>query len=104
MPVQIESVWALASPKGGGDLHCCIARGEKADLIIDQSAATQFVPELFVQLFSPAWMGMARTKAAKTAKLERRVGIVCSGGKVKIKELKHSWTACISLLRKLTQI
>lgn len=49
VPVQIESVWALASPKGGGDLHCCIARGEKADLIIDQSAATQFVPELFVQ-------------------------------------------------------
>lgn len=48
MPVQIESVWALESPKGGGDLHCCIARGEKADLIIDQSAATQFVPELFV--------------------------------------------------------
>jgi len=48
MPVQIESVWALESPKGGGDLHWCIARGEKADLTIDQSAATQFVPELFV--------------------------------------------------------
>src|SRR5262249_11807970 len=48
LPVQIESVWALEIPKGGGDLHWCIARGEKADLIVDQSAATRFVPELFV--------------------------------------------------------
>jgi predicted dehydrogenase len=48
MPVQIESVWALEIPQGGGDLHWCIARGEKADLIVDQSAATRFVPELFV--------------------------------------------------------
>src|SRR5206468_1443659 len=47
VPVQIESVWALESPTGG-DLHWCIARGDKADLIIDQSAATHFVPELFV--------------------------------------------------------
>jgi predicted dehydrogenase len=48
MPVQIESVWALEIPQGGGDLHWCIARGEKADLVVDQSAATRFVPELFV--------------------------------------------------------
>jgi predicted dehydrogenase len=48
MPVQIESIWALEIPPGGGDLHWCIARGEKADLIVDQSAATRFVPELFV--------------------------------------------------------
>jgi predicted dehydrogenase len=48
LPVQIESVWALEIPRGGGDLHWCLARGEKADLIVDQSAATRFVPELFV--------------------------------------------------------
>jgi hypothetical protein len=41
-------VWALEIPRGGGDLHWCLARGEKADLIVDQSAATRFVPELFV--------------------------------------------------------
>jgi predicted dehydrogenase len=48
LPVQIESTWALEIPKGGGDLHWCIARGEKADLIVDQGAATRFEPELFV--------------------------------------------------------
>ena len=48
MPVHIESVWALEIPRGGGDLHWCLARGENADLIVDQSAATRFVAELFV--------------------------------------------------------
>jgi predicted dehydrogenase len=48
MPVHIESVWALEIPRGGGDLHWCLARGEHADLIVDQSAATRFMPELFV--------------------------------------------------------
>ena len=48
MPVHIESVWALEIPRGGGDLHWCLARGERADLIVDQSAATRFMPELFV--------------------------------------------------------
>jgi predicted dehydrogenase len=48
MPIEIESVWALEIPKGGGDLHWCRVRGEKADLIVEQSAATRFVPELFV--------------------------------------------------------
>ena len=53
MPVQIESVWALEIPKGGGDLHWCQVRGEKADLIVEQSAATRFVPELFVYPAAP---------------------------------------------------
>jgi predicted dehydrogenase len=54
VPVHVESVWALEIPKGGGDQHSCIARGERADLVIEQSAATRFVPELFVRPREPS--------------------------------------------------
>jgi predicted dehydrogenase len=49
VPVRIQSVWALEIPKDGGDQHHCIARGQHADLVVEQVAATRFVPELFVR-------------------------------------------------------
>ena len=49
IPVRLESVWELAIPQGGGDTHHAIARGSKADLIVDQGPATHFKTELVVR-------------------------------------------------------
>jgi hypothetical protein len=48
-PVQVESLWALAIPEGGGDTHRAVLRGSKAELTIDQGAATRFVTELTIR-------------------------------------------------------
>jgi len=49
IPVYLESLWNLAIPEGGGDTHDAIVRGTKADLVIEQGAATRFVTELTVR-------------------------------------------------------
>ena len=36
IPVKLESLWRLAIPAGGGDTHYAIARGTKADLVVEQ--------------------------------------------------------------------
>lgn len=53
VPVHVESIWDLEIPKGGGDLHWCAVHGGQADLVVEQSATTRFVPELFVRPHEP---------------------------------------------------
>jgi predicted dehydrogenase len=49
VPVTLEAIWDLAIPDGGGDTHYAIARGSRADVVIEQGPHTRFVPELFVR-------------------------------------------------------
>jgi len=42
IPVQIESLWNLAIPEGGGDSHYAVLRGTLAELIVDQGPDTGF--------------------------------------------------------------
>ncbi len=48
VPVEVDSIWDLAIPEGGGDTHCCILRGRRADLVVDQGPASGFLPRLRV--------------------------------------------------------
>jgi predicted dehydrogenase len=52
IPVRIETRWDLAIPEGGGDTHYAMARGTKADVFVVHSAATAFIPEVFVHPLS----------------------------------------------------
>jgi predicted dehydrogenase len=58
VPVRLESIWNLAIPEGGGDTHTAIARGTKADVVIEQGPQTAFVPQLSVR---PAGLGARDT-------------------------------------------
>lgn len=49
IPVQIESLWNLAIPEGGGDTHYAILRGTRADLVVDQGPETQYRTRLTVR-------------------------------------------------------
>ena len=49
IPVQIESLWNLAIPEGGGDTHLAVLRGTKAGLIVDQGPETGFRTRLSVR-------------------------------------------------------
>jgi predicted dehydrogenase len=62
--VQLESVWALAIPPGGGDTHYCIARGTRADLVVDQGPDTQFLTRLSIH---PADKSVAYKQALEHA-------------------------------------
>lgn len=42
VPVEVDSIWDLAIPEGGGDTHYGILRGRRADLIVDQGPDTGF--------------------------------------------------------------
>jgi predicted dehydrogenase len=53
VPVRLESIWDLAIPEGGGDTHYAIARGTKADVVIEQGPQTRFLPQLFVRPAGP---------------------------------------------------
>lgn len=46
--VRIEAIWGLEEPEGGGDLHRCVVRGTRAELIVDQGPQTQFQTMLSV--------------------------------------------------------
>jgi predicted dehydrogenase len=48
IPVQLESLWNLAIPEGGGDTHHTTLRGTKADLMVGQGPETRFLTELTV--------------------------------------------------------
>jgi predicted dehydrogenase len=66
IPVRIESIWDLAIPEGGGDTHYAIARGTRADLVVEQNAATRFTTELTVHpLDRSGAYARALTDAAK---------------------------------------
>lgn len=46
--VEIDSIWDLAIPEGGGDTHYCVLRGTHADLVVDQGPASGFKTRLRV--------------------------------------------------------
>lgn len=48
VPVEIDSIWDLAIPQGGGDTHYSILRGNFADLVVDQGPETGFLTRLRV--------------------------------------------------------
>ncbi len=48
IPVEIETLWGLEEPAGGGDLHQAILRGSKADLVVDKGAETEFLTTLTI--------------------------------------------------------
>ena len=49
IPVQIESLWNLKIPEGGGDTHYSVLRGARADLVVDQGPETGFLTRLTVR-------------------------------------------------------
>jgi len=46
VPVELDVIWDLAIPAGGGDTHYGVLRGKRADLIVDQGAQTGFETRL----------------------------------------------------------
>jgi len=60
VPVEVNSIWDLAIPHGGGDTHYGILRGNLAELIVDQGPETGFDPRLRV---------VPATKSAKYQKV-----------------------------------
>jgi predicted dehydrogenase len=54
VPVRIESRWDLAIPEGGGDTHYAIARGTRADVVVEQGPETSFQTTLLVRPVGPA--------------------------------------------------
>ena len=49
IPVQIESLWDLKVPDGGGDTHYAVLRGARADLVVDQGPDTGYLTQLTVR-------------------------------------------------------
>ena len=48
IPVEIETLWGLEEPEGGGDFHRAILRGTKSDVIVDQGPETGFLTMLTI--------------------------------------------------------
>jgi predicted dehydrogenase len=48
IPVEIEALWGLEEPEGGGDLHRAILRGTRSDLTVDQGPETAFLTTLTI--------------------------------------------------------
>ena len=63
IPVQVESLWNLAIPEGGGDTHFGVLRGTRAQLVVDQGQDTGFRTRLTVR---PVRNGRAYEQAVAT--------------------------------------
>ena len=64
IPVEIETLWGLEEPEGGGDLHRAVLRGIRSDLIVDQGPETGFLTTLSV---NPVEVGKAYAEALTEA-------------------------------------
>jgi predicted dehydrogenase len=49
VPVQIETLWELEEPPGGGDLHSAFLRGTRCELCVEQAPQTGFQTTLMVR-------------------------------------------------------
>lgn len=49
VPINISVIWNLQAPEGGGDTLTSIVRGNKADIMIQQSPETNFKSELVIK-------------------------------------------------------
>ena len=74
VPVEVDSIWNLAIPEGGGDTHYCVLRGLRADLIVDQGPETGFETRLRIV---PAQNSRAYGQAVTHALLG--LGELCPG-------------------------
>lgn len=86
VPVRIESLWNLAIPEGGGDTHYAIARGTKADLVVDQGRDSGFLTRLRVHPLDTN-AGYARDLADAVVNLQERfpgVGVEPAGAAFEI--------------------
>jgi len=64
IPVEIETLWDLEEPEGGGDLHRAVLRGTRSDLIVDQGPETGFLTTFSVD---PVDSGKAYAQALRDA-------------------------------------
>ena len=78
VPVEVDSIWDLAIPQGGGDTHYGILRGNLADLIVDQGPETGFDPRLRVVPAAKTAMYEKALRAALTVLDEICPGVGCS--------------------------
>lgn len=86
IPVEIETLWRLEEPEGGGDLHRAILRGTRSDLIVDQEPETGFLAMLTV---NPVEGGKAFAEALTdaVAKMQTEfpgLGVEPAGGEFRI--------------------
>lgn len=51
VPVRVESLWELEEPADAGDLHRCVVRGTRSELIVDQGPQTRFLTTLSINPF-----------------------------------------------------
>ena len=61
---RARATWALSPPPGGGDTSCVIARGTRADVRLEQSAATGYRRQLVVEAPAEARHALAEIVAA----------------------------------------
>ena len=71
IPVEIETLWWLEEPEGGGDLHRAILRGTRSDLIVDQGPKTGFLTLLTI---NPVEAGKAFGEALTDAVARMQTG------------------------------
>jgi hypothetical protein len=46
---KVSVIWNYTYPEGGGDTHYSVLKGSKAHLIIEQGAATNYKPALYIK-------------------------------------------------------
>ncbi|MDR1723134.1 MAG: oxidoreductase [Tannerella sp.] len=46
---KVSVIWNYTYPEGGGDTHYSVMRGSRANLIIEQGAAQNYQPELYIE-------------------------------------------------------
>jgi hypothetical protein len=82
--------WNFEAPEGGGDTHYSLFRGTKANVIIRQSEAENYRPELYVE---PA--GEATIKGLETSLKGFIAGLQSKYPGLDLKRLKYSWQILI---------
>ena len=70
VPVEIEALWDLAIPAGGGDTHCFRVRGTRADLAVRLDATTAFRTELTVAPLQAGGYGKALSAALASLQVD----------------------------------
>jgi predicted dehydrogenase len=69
VPVQVEALWGLAIPQGGGDTHRIDARGTRAQIAVRLDATSAFRTEVTVQPVHPH-AGFAQALSAAVASMQ----------------------------------
>jgi len=88
VPVQIESLWNLAVPEGGGDTHYGVLRGTRAELVVDQGPETGFLTRLTVRPAGSNSRGYEKILARAVGELQGAfpgIGYEADGGLYRIR-------------------